>query len=87
MEQNHRFRNSDTTLVAYLLTQGYTVLKVDQDPETLRINFVIDVFNDDAKLIQLIGVFYAGQAVVEPSTFSQNYRNLVNMTRQVKGDR
>lgn len=83
--ENHRFKHSDTTLVAFLLTSGYSILKVEQDPDTLRINFTVDISKDDPKLVQLIGVFYAGQANVEPTEFSQNYRNLVNMTRQAKG--
>lgn len=84
-EYNHRFRHSDTTLVAYLVTRGYTILSSEIDPDSQRVNFTLDIETTDTELIHLIGKFYAGQALVEPNVFSQAYRNLVNMTRQAKG--
>jgi hypothetical protein len=87
MEQNHRFRNSDTTLVAFLVTEGYEVLQAEPDSDTLRINFIINAPQDDIKLSQLIGTFYTKTAKVEPQEFSKNYRDLVNMTRQTREGR
>lgn len=87
MQENHHFKNSDTTLVAYLVTEGYQVLNTEQDPDTLRITFIINISTDNPKLSTLIGKFYASQARVEPSEFSKTYRNLVNMTRQAKDGR
>lgn len=82
MENNHRFRTSDTTLATYLVTKGYLVIGVESESIDKRLSFIIDIQKDSPELVRLCGLFYAGQSQVEPSEFARTYSNLVKLTRQ-----
>lgn len=82
MEQpsNNHYRTSDTSLAAYLQTEGYPV--IDRDTNAQRVTFILNIKEDDPKLQELVRLFHAGKARVEPSTFLRNYRILARQARE-----
>lgn len=82
MEQpvNNNYRTSDTSLAAYLQTEGYPV--VDRDITSPRVIFILNIGEDDPKLQEFVRLFHAGKARVEPSTFLRNYRILARQARE-----
>jgi hypothetical protein len=77
---NNHYKTSDTALTAYLQLEGYIIL--DLDTATQRATFTINISEDDPKLVELVGLFYAGRARVEPTTFLRNYRILSRQARE-----
>ena len=77
---NDNYRTSDTSLAAYLQTEGYPV--VDRDNNAPRVVFILSIDESDPKLQELVRLFYAGKARVEPSTFLRNYRILARQARE-----
>jgi hypothetical protein len=77
---NNHYKTTDTALTAYLQTEGYAIL--DLDASTQRATFTINILEDDPKLVELVGLFYAGRAKVEPTTFLRNYRILSRQARE-----
>jgi hypothetical protein len=78
--ENNHYKTSDTALTAYLQMEGYTILNLDTS--TQRVTFTINISENDPKLIELVGLFYAGRAKVEPTNFLRNYRILSRQARE-----
>jgi len=77
---NNHYKTSDTALTAYLQMEGYAIL--DLDTSTQRVTFTINISENDPKLVELVGSFYAGKAKVEPANFLRNYRILSRQARE-----
>jgi len=82
MEQlaNNNYRTSDTSLAAYLQTEGYPV--IGRDNNAPRVVFILNIEEGNPKLQELVRLFHAGKARVEPSTFLRNYRILARQARE-----
>ena len=83
MPNDNEYRTSDTPLAAYLLTEGFSVLDVEQHKdEHGRMRAIFIFANDSTALGECLRLYQTGQASVEPSTFLRNYRSLVRRARE-----
>ena len=83
MQNDNEYRTSDTSLAAYLLTEGFTEPSLEQLPNEHGGTRGVFIFtNDTTALQECIRKYQTGQASVEPATYLRNYRHLVRRARE-----
>ena len=71
------YSTTDTSLAAYLYTEGFKIVDIDYSQERARILFE----NGSNKIHDFERLYYIGKGSVDASTYSRNHKRLSKVLR------
>ena len=77
MGDNNQFRTSDTSLAAYLITQGFPLISIDYDKPRFEHCFEASPTTQNAADLYIVG-----RALTDPSDFTRIYRKLIRILKK-----
>ena len=72
------FTTTDTSLAAYLYTEGFKITDIDYT----EVRAVIYFQNDNPKIKDFERLYYIGKTAVDAATYSRNHKRLSTLIRK-----
>jgi hypothetical protein len=79
MDTNQEYRTSETSLAAYLVSEGFLIQIIEYDDKG-RGTYVFD--NSDPKLKELVALYHRGKAIGDIALYEHARNTLINRVKR-----